>query len=135
MIDPKELRIGNWLRHKAVWSYRNDGGPAFNFQVESMDFYATHECTFHFNNAAPILLTKHWLDKFGFKINLNIDGEEIMGVPGTPFFIEYMEFMDAAECGYYFYSESILQGHRRIKYVHQLQNLYFALTSEELIQD
>ena len=54
MIDPKELRIGNWLRHKAVWSYRNDGGPAFNFQVESMDFYAflTKSRSFYKQNGA-----------------------------------------------------------------------------------
>lgn len=69
----------------------------------------------------PIPLTEEWLLKFGFKKNLNsndiiyyiLAGECLLEYNLTHNFADIDLFID-------------------IKYVHQLQNLYFALTNEEL---
>jgi hypothetical protein len=78
----------------------------------------------------PILLTEEWLLKFGFvklgvcdafkkayshpKLSVKIEAEDMTPV------------IDDVESNLIYIGESI-------KYVHQLQNIYFALTCEELI--
>jgi len=71
----------------------------------------------------PIQLTKEWLLKFGFEFDEEDDGYQkgkykvSVSDEGCLFFINI---------GYY--PEEIAE----FNYVHQLQNLYFALTGEEL---
>jgi len=77
--------------------------------------------------AKPIPLTEEWLYKFGFKVgevedyfDKNIGIKKILAIH-----LKDKEFI----IGYGIYWTY----HFKIKYVHQLQNLYFALTGEELI--
>ncbi len=77
-------------------------------------------------NIHPIPLTEEWLLKFGFEKLLIGDGNEyLIDVNGLGWSInikskyvgfDYLENTEIAKC----------------LYVHQLQNLYFALTGEEL---
>lgn len=118
-----ELRIGNYVRtygqdvgHRTIVGITPEGVNLLE-QDEKIDY----------NLIEPIPLTEEWLEKFGFEdygsdswfkaryenenlcINILKSGEfcvEGVGVKG--------------ESGMY------------IEYVHQLQNLYFALTAEEL---
>jgi len=60
-----------------------------------------------------IPLTEEWLLKFGFKINGNTMKINILGINGSFFFEHEL-------------------GISQISYVHQLQNLYWILTGEEL---
>ena len=124
-----ELRIGNYLKWES--SINNNGIGCVEFINSRCDSHFMK--TFQLDSGAtseqckPIPLTKEWLLRFGFKQNaigfwwrkhpnpkskdnwdgwyLNKDGE--LSISLGPIFI-------------------------RIQYVHQLQNLYFALTGEEL---
>ena len=65
-------------------------------------------------NAKPIPLTEEWLVKFG--INCLSDGVFIFKIGYT----QNIVFQPDMKCNY------------KCEHVHQLQNLYFALTGEEL---
>lgn len=113
MIKATELRIGNWVDQPnkgvtKVTSILND------LQIRTETGYVDKYC-----RAIP--LTEEWLLKFGF--------DEIV-IEGYPVYQSNRGF--AIE---YYKDESvflILDFEVRIKYVHQLQNLYFALYGEEL---
>jgi hypothetical protein len=125
-MKENELRIGNWVRHCAAWSYRQDADDfeEFNFQWKLEDFYALCECTLDIDNVEYIPLTEEWLLKFGFETsdwdNNSTYRKMIGNNDYTIVFDEYSNTMVG----------DILI--KEIKYVHQLQNLYFALTGEEL---
>ena len=76
----------------------------------------------------PIPLTKEWLVKFGF--DFSIDTWYLKGVA-----IWETECCDAKgneEIGFFYELRDVGMMDMNIKYVHQLQNLYFALTGQEL---
>ena len=112
-MKASELRIGNWVEFiqpkKGMYT-----------TVQAITFEINVEKSFK-----PIPLTEEWLLKFGFEergesFHLKDFSIELIGEDGrwcTYIFDEY----HAVEC-----SLSL------IKYVHSLQNLYFALTGEEL---
>jgi hypothetical protein len=104
-MKAEELRIGNW----AMRDTQPEG-----FQIDEYSFARLINRHHQYN---PIPLTDEWFDKFGFKGNeltaahnrLVRFGDHI-GISGM------LGVVKPVEC----------------KYVHQLQNLYFALTGEEL---
>ena len=119
MIQANELRIGNWLE------YFTDIGDSLGFrQVKASEFLALYDNP---KRAIPIKLTEEILLKCGFNYK---DGEYIKGlwklVPDFPkeevvgygLFIKRLDWTRTNE--------------NSIKYLHQLQNLYFALTGKEL---
>ena len=69
-----------------------------------------------YDNINPIKLTEEWLVNFGFKKD-KIDSTYYKG-DFEVFLTEYFKYKDSHL--------------RKINYVHQLQNLYFALTGNEL---
>lgn len=119
-----ELRIGNLVNgphgvaeiteigHQDGWAeyfeYREDVSRAFDFEIQMIN---------------PIPLTEEWLKKFGF---YTVAGRW------------YIEIYNGARA--IVVNRIIVEIHDElirtflcdIKYVHQLQNLYFALTGEEL---
>lgn len=117
-----ELRIGNWL----VCLSGNE------IQVSVSDFVAI-ECTIERLHPKPIPLTEEWLLRFGF---INHDGEGIefkRHLPNgnaTDLIIEFDGLSQNTllqrdtESGYVYIEN--------VTHIHQLQNLYFALTGEEL---
>ena len=122
MIDAKELRIGNLILIDGLV-----------LEVDGIDFYekilvedSTCDDGFSSNcsdDVEPIPLTEEWLVKFGFeyRTRLNPNPKELAYIHQKGgFYIAYMKI---------FYWEG---GNTTIDYVHQLQNLYFALTNEEL---
>lgn len=109
MIEAQELRIGNWVKN----IYGNE------VQITVIDDTVTWP--------KPIPLTPEWLERAGFEHILNnledfyaIDYEE------GEFYFGLSEYMDSYHIhGYH-------ATYMPIRYVHQLQNLYFALTGQEL---
>lgn len=71
----------------------------------------------------PIALTKEWLIKFGFYKEFE---SGLFIIPSSTLKLDYYD----SDEGYM----AVVFGNdlKLIKYVHQLQNLYFALTGEEL---
>jgi hypothetical protein len=110
-MDSKELRIGNWVS----WLDGSD-----NFETTTSSISNSYSCK-------PIPLNEDWLVKFGFaqykdpeSIYYSKEFEGLFNFDlrrsfGFPNFI--WEFNDMPLF---------------VDYVHQLQNLYFALTGEEL---
>jgi hypothetical protein len=103
-MKSNELRIGNY------YNLVEDGVNIDDiYQID--DGYSLYLIDKH-NNAKGIPLTEEWLKKFGF------DGWDIGNYT-----------MILTNGNFFEFGNIIAQN---IKYVHQLQNLYFALTNEEL---
>jgi hypothetical protein len=114
-MTESELRIGNYLfadvglpSYQAHKLYKGDIIDLLHGKLEGKIF--------------PIPLTEEWLLKFGFvKTPLTYDKDKLcISIRGVQY--------DKGRT--YFNSWTILE--HQPEYVHQLQNLYFALTGEEL---
>jgi hypothetical protein len=109
-MKPNELRIGNYI-------YLSDKEKVW----EILDGHEIDEC-YENPYTKSIYLTEEWLLKLGFQSN--------------PYQDRYEKGVLHIECdktkGYLqLWCEQLPQA-IFIKYVHQLQNLYFALTGQEL---
>jgi hypothetical protein len=116
-----ELRIGNWVE----WNYEESSdGNAYPVEYG----YELDDIKNNPNIVKPIPLTEGWLEGFGFEYDENDDWFVFESNKGVSF------SMDKNGVMYYFGNLEPLWVDilSKIKYVHQLQNLYFALTGEEL---
>ena len=125
MLKANELRIGNY------YMFADYEGIVYRSiqEIKHNQFGLIGDCDgTNFEICKPIPLTQEWLSKFGFTIkdtqyaylNLPNKGAYIyINHNGTGIALENDEF----ELSYPI----------ELKYVHQLQNLYFALTGEELV--
>lgn len=129
MIDLREIRLGNWFHHNENWCYRRDQGSfgvsepdgEFDFQFEESDWYAWAESTLSERDISPIPITPEWLEKLGFTGNCpywSLADFTISAIGNSLFFVSK--------------GNSTPVDGTVIKYVHQLQNLYFALAHKEL---
>jgi hypothetical protein len=124
MIQPQELRIGNYVKHNNEWSYRDDNTDAF--QWNENDWYALGEGTLFLENVEPIPLTEKWLLDFGFTKSIAEYRLKISNDTYTAIVIDNRFDSMINNDGQWCFFDA------NIKYVHQLQNLYFALTNKEL---
>jgi hypothetical protein len=120
-MNANELRIGNWYNWYADSKY-------YQFQVEPKDF--THG---NMPNYEPIPLTEEWLLRFGFE---KTEGGGNWNFPLHEIFKD-KNFFKVSKLDNYFYwynqvDDDYYSYMHNIQHVHQLQNLYFALTNEEL---
>lgn len=116
-MEATELRIGNYLQYKS--------GEVF--QIHSQDF-SSLESIPEYLHPNPIPLTEEWLLKFGFKKLSAISFEKYINA-NKSFTIVYS--MNAKRWSFpYHHKINTLVS---FEYVHQLQNLYFALTGKELL--
>ncbi len=129
-MKANELRIGNWVRQRESDTY---------IQIEQ--YLLCNEELCHYQ---PIPLTEEWLLKFGFYLDKNQwynikyftdcnESTEEMCITinlasNRCAIFDAIEETDMVNI----LSYPIFTA-KRIYYVHQLQNLYFALTGEELI--
>ena len=107
-----ELRIGNLFNH--IGDIRTLTDVEFEIRLK-----------FGFDNCKPILITEEWLLKFGFEKYTNNE----FSFETKDFEISFLNGELKLLCGDYAENPISLNNQ---KYVHQLQNLYFALTNEEL---
>lgn len=145
-MKANELRIGNWLMSDGV-PVQVDGRTIF-------DFWHYGENGVIPLRYEPIPLTEEWMIKLGFD---TYDSEIDYIEWGRPYDGDYQksfngyEWIDSDGVDdngdvfrvtsdgfysrdelYFSYQLGDFNVRRRIHYVHQLQNLYFALTGEEL---
>ena len=76
----------------------------------------------------PILLTEEWLLRFGFERTYNSQFRLKYDLPCDFIGFDISKTEEKSMEGFRYFGHYI-----KIKYVHQLQNLYFALTGQELI--
>ena len=109
MIQASELRIGNWVTDEF-----KDARKLISVEKTAVEF--EHGIRNIYKNLKPIPLTEEWLEKFDW---------EKEGI-----------YYDSFEKSFYVFSglgDPSSYGKKvKLEYVHQLQNLYFALTGEEL---
>jgi len=106
-----ELRINNWVQFKhtetPVRVTLGDFVMAREYKDERLDDYE------------PIPLTEEWLEKFGFEYS-DLNGDSgLWKIPPFQIYGKYNQF--------------IYDYRLDVNYVHQLQNLFYCLTGEELI--
>ena len=123
-MKASELRIGNIIKN-----------PIWNKEINSIvldDFEVLNRFPELFENIKPVEITEEWLLKFGFiTMDLEIDYVE-WGREDTGYIFNLVS-NGIREMTPVFYERTDSKMDRmEIKYVHQLQNLYFALTGEEL---
>jgi hypothetical protein len=106
MIQPNELRIGNWVRRRGTYH-----------QVFIIDTTASIT-----TNAEPIPLTEEILLKCG------VDDEMLAPEDRGEFRSIGSFVLVKNSCDIYHY----LMANTELKYVHELQNLYYAIYKQEL---
>ena len=126
-MEAKELRIGNLIYEK------NNMYENASFEVIEVGLIHLKEIKDDLRDyivQKPIPLTEEWLLKFGFEdndikgyytnesLNINYDWNN---TEGRYYYIDFNKI-----------SQLLIKSSQHIKSVHQLQNLYFALTGKEL---
>jgi len=119
------LRIGNWVKSKLHGGLETEVFSVFH---NSVKLGCNPLALYNEDEIEPIDLTHEWLIKFDFK-NLSGRDEEEFYIKDK-FQLELM-FLSEQDTGFYYYSP-INREDVRIKYVHQLQNIYCSQKEEEL---
>jgi hypothetical protein len=110
-METNELRIGNIIY--------NTRGKADKVNIDALKYLQQYPNTLC--QVKPIPLTEQWLKDFGFEGSVNENSKcRTYSIGKFKIWIQNGSFC----FHHYSYFE--------IKHVHQLQNLYFALTDEEL---
>ena len=133
-MEAKELRIGNLVKCNPKFSKEVSTFVEYDDEIVKIKHISEKETEWwsmgcHITQLIPIPLTEEWLLKFGFELNddayLKTEGRQSISIPrfnkDDDFYILYQEDVG---CGY--------NPLRYLDYVHELQNLYFALTGKEL---
>lgn len=133
MISASELRIGNLVRYK----FRPNGAIGSAIQLNDIEL--------GYVEVEPFVITEEWLFKLGFKkdnvcfISAN-DKSDISyeyEIEGLPFYGRFILNLKSG-VGYFEYHYCVGEFNceeavtREIKHVHDLQNLFHALTGKEL---
>ena len=108
-MKPQELKIGNWVNSEY------DGECELGLRMLER-FIGEIE---HLN---PIPLTEEWLLKFGFEYEHDHNSDTFI------FYKENVKIIFNNISFDFVFDKSEIE----LKYVHQLQNLFFALTNKEL---
>jgi hypothetical protein len=133
MIPVKDLRLGNFVYHedlgvKPAKSIVLLVGRVTGIQGKS--FVVDHVIAG--NNAREIKLTEEWLNKMGFVETVaGSDASHGLMIPFTPVCIQVWKYGSDFIAQLMMYPEYKLSQPKR--YVHEIQNLYFALTELEIM--
>ncbi|SRR5579862_2711241 len=139
MINPRELRMGNWLYFKTapkgIFEFHQvvSTEPAVvrinNLPFESSERQQNFPGYVEYNHIDPIPLTSVILEALGFKVN-GVSFNYSQSSDHQHTIITYSKgwFMLV----YYSSGEFSFMGWQKFRYVHNLQNLYYELTGEEL---
>lgn len=123
MIQPNELRVGN-LIYTFDTDYQYGPDNQFLFKIKEIgNCLYSEDSSAGFDEIYPIPLTPEILEKCGFKGNY-----PSIGILGDGPILE-IYYKDG---GLFFVGSEFTYNEPKIQYLHQLQNLYFALTGEEL---
>ena len=117
-MEAKELRIGNIIQST---EFKNP----FSIDYQIIGFVMLEPDKYE-----PVELTPEWLEKFGFKKRATVAHSTQWFIGLNPINQDWLFdilWLDNEPAPFY------RNGYFMIKHVHQLQNLYNALTGEELV--
>ena len=118
-MNTKNLRLGNFIKTKLCTNNIQKITGIFEFSINTID--AENIDIFSFE---PIPLTKEWLERFGFETtawDCNTTHRLMIGKNDYCIVISSNGFCEVGD--------AIVMN---MDYVHQIQNLYFGLTGNEL---
>ena len=116
-----ELRIGNWVNNGEQLDYVIDTSSMMDLMNEA-------QVNEGLTGLKPIPLTEEWLERFGFEIKMGAWGKSAEIRIGRARYVLYQN-SDV-------WSINPIDGFRvDFKYIHTVQNHYFALTGQELNQN
>jgi hypothetical protein len=121
-MKPQELRIGNYVSAKSP--EREKWEEPYIVGLWDLESLLYHKERI---NIKPIYLTEEWLERLGFDITGEDDFDKTFG-DIKQISIRKNKLHNTDKFGVYLSQRRIVN----VKYVHQLQNLYFALTNTEL---
>lgn len=134
-ISANELRIGNCV---AIEHCRY-GEPYLTIESIGLESVNFDFRAYSVGEIKPIPITEEWLVKFGFENRRGsflIDIENEMDKWDYKTYLELEEAIDEWYCSLQYVDDGCKTNHSspmpNLKYVHQLQNLYYALTGKEL---
>jgi len=132
-MKASDLRIGNWVEHDFSWELMVDA-------VHHDSIYAIDGKTpvhLDLEDCRPIPLTPEWLERFGFEYRgLKMSGMKWFQKDQKGLAFQQLRVAKWHDDEWSFTLECVVPSTLSIaplKYVHQIQNLYFALTGDELI--
>jgi len=123
-----ELRLGNWVNTQWYKDFKIVGLTVFEDKTAQCSIFKDlnyYPQSTNINDLHAIKITHEWLSKFGFKRFEENDSYQLDVKLG-------FSIWGRIKTGFNIYVESTEIG-KSIKYVHQLQNIYFELTGKELI--
>jgi hypothetical protein len=143
MINANELRIGNLVMDRSGktlcidWFEKDKVCMSMGEFSFMDDKFPLHPMTEYFEYLKPISLSEEILFKYGFEINDDLGDQKFYQIPNIKrgFGVE----KDHDEWSLYYYWDNgannyytILYDEKHFIYLHQLQNLWFCLTGQEL---
>ena len=119
-MKSQELRLGNWVM----------GNKPYQIDITNLVSFEYYE-KIGTEYCQPIQLTEEWLFMFGFEKTKTRHLRIKIGMSSNKLETIYLRmYIYRGEVG-----GSIAKMTTKIQYVHELQNLYFALTGEELVAE
>jgi len=125
-MKASELRIGN------IIMFADYDGIVYRkisaIKLNEFGFYSDIDGT-NLGICKPVLITKEWLLKIGFEFAVDtwyLNGFALWET-------EWGDDKGTTGIGYFYELREKGMMDKHIKYVHQLQNLYYSLTGEEIL--
>lgn len=122
-LQEKDLRCGNLVQDERGYVFMVDAVDAQELTIKT----TVVDNWYHLSDFRGIPLTEEWLLKFGFQYEPN----PILGYSKLGYKFGSMIIIPD-DVGWVDFGER--KSFKPIEYVHQLQNLFYALTGEELQQ-
>ena len=132
-MDAKELRLGNWVK-TTISRWRGQGFPILAIKGDRVSFDKLNDGQYIWvmaENLKPIPLSPEIIEKCGFEKHKNSNDYWTIWYLKNGWRIQQAhnsEVSASVRSGLFYYSDDFVE----VEYLHQLQNLYFALTGEEL---
>ena len=136
LLESKELRLGNIVQYNNTECFVYDicspqprKGRYNNEFLLTLSLNGLIDCLI--DEIEPVELTEKWLIKFGFKYNKQIGWtKDGLCLDGPVVHFSFDLFRNESLTNYHLLD--FVEIPRLVEYVHELQNLYFALTNVEL---
>lgn len=134
-MEAVELRINNYLKFNGLY-IKVEAITIDSIYVKTLDLGLGKSFIYKINEVTPVKLTDEFFARNGFILREELDdnseviktafykeGDEFLFIPINGEY--YLAIFDETDFGY-------IPGCRTIKYLHELQNIYFELKGKEL---
>ena len=124
-MEAKDLRIGNWIDLRDIEDTINN---SIEFDYDEGNFYIDGR---HIDCIKPIPLTEEWLIKLNFEKHYYLDDQPEQGYYFTLEFFNN-DYEDLCLISNEDLTVELFPFSQVYNYVHEVQNLYHAITNTEL---